>query len=75
MAALYDGWRCLGSANFDDFSLRVNKELNIATTEPSTLQGFLDQVLLPDLNKSVELKEPFPQKWSDYLMELLADHL
>jgi len=73
--ALYDGWLCLGSANFDDLSLRVNKELNVATTDPTAVQEFLDQVLLPDFNKSVELKEPFPQKWSDYLMELLADHL
>jgi len=73
--ALYDGWLCLGSANFDDLSLRVNKELNIATGDPVAVQQFLDQVLLPDLNKSVELKAPFPQKWSDYLMELMADHL
>jgi len=73
--ALYDGWLCLGSANFDDLSLRVNKELNIATANPAAIQAFLDQVLLPDFNKSVELKEPFPQKWSDYLMELMADHL
>jgi cardiolipin synthase len=73
--ALYDGWLCLGSANFDDLSLRVNKELNIATADPTTVQAFLDQVLLPDFNKSVELKEPFPQKWTDYLMELMADHL
>lgn len=73
--ALYDGWLCLGSANFDDLSLRVNKELNIATSDPATVQKFLNQVLLPDLEKSVELKEPIPQKWSDFLMELMADHL
>ena len=73
--ALYDGWLCLGSANFDDLSLRVNKELNIATSDPVAVQEFLDQVLLPDFKKSVELKESIPQKWSDYLMELMADHL
>lgn len=73
--ALYDGWLCLGSANFDDLSLRVNKELNIATTDADAVQRFLDKVLLPDLEKSVELRQPFPKKWSDYLMELMADHL
>ncbi len=73
--ALYDGWLCLGSANFDDLSLRVNKELNIATNDPAAVDGFLTQVLLPDLENSVELKEPIPKKWSDYLMELMADHL
>jgi cardiolipin synthase len=73
--AIYDGWLCLGSANFDDLSLRVNKELNIATADPVAVQEFLDKVLLPDFETSVELKEPIPQKWSDYLMELMADHL
>lgn len=73
--ALYDGWLCLGSANFDDLSLRVNKELNIATAHPTAVQEFLEQVLLPDIDKSVELKKPFPPKWSDYLMELMADYL
>jgi cardiolipin synthase len=73
--AVYDGWLCLGSANFDDLSLRVNRELNIATSDPDAVQGFIDEVLQPDIDMSVELTEPFPKNWSDYLMELLADHL
>ena len=73
--AVYDGWVCLGSANFDQLSLRVNKELNIATSDPEAVQGFLDEVMYPDFKKSVELKEPLPEKWSDFLMETLADQL
>ena len=73
--AIYDGWVCLGSSNFDRLSLRVNKELNIATSHPEAVQGFLDQIMYPDLQKSVELKAPLPEKWSDFLMEIVADQL
>lgn len=73
--AIYDGWICLGSANFDQLSLRINKELNIATSSPVAVQGFLDMVMLPDFKKSVELKEQLPKKWSDFLMEMIADQL
>jgi phosphatidylserine/phosphatidylglycerophosphate/cardiolipin synthase-like enzyme len=73
--AIYDDWICLGSANFDQLSLRMNKELNIATSSPTAVAEFMDQVLLPDFNKSVELKEPLPEKWSDFLMEMIADQL
>jgi cardiolipin synthase len=73
--AVYDGWICLGSANFDALSLRMNNELNIATSDPAAVQAFIDEVIAPDLEKSVELKEPLPEKWSDVLMEMIADHL
>ena len=73
--AVYDGWICLGSANFDQLSLRMNKELNIATSDPAAVQEFLDRVILPDFEKSVELTQPLPSKWSDYLLELIADQL
>ncbi len=73
--AIYDGWICLGSANFDQLSLRMNKELDIATSSPVAVQGFLDMVMLPDFEKSVELKEQLPKKWSDFLMETIADQL
>jgi phosphatidylserine/phosphatidylglycerophosphate/cardiolipin synthase-like enzyme len=74
-AAIYDDWACLGSANWDRWSFYLNKELNIATSDPAAVQAFMDEVLAPDFDKSVELKQPLPEKWSDVLMEMLADHL
>ena len=37
-AAIYDGWACLGSANFTKMSLRVGQELDIAFSDPATVQ-------------------------------------
>lgn len=73
--AIYDNWVCLGSANFDQLSLRVNKELNIATSDSRAVEGFLQHLMYPDFEKSVELTEPLPEKWSDRLLETLADQL
>jgi len=74
-AAIYDGWACLGSANFDRLSLRLNKETNIATSHPTAVEALVGQVFDPDFERAVELTEPLPAGWFDYLKEQLADHL
>jgi len=74
-AALYDGWVCLGSANFDRLSLRLNKETNIATSHPEAVTELVDRVFSPDFERSLELTEPLPAGWLDYLKEQIADHL
>jgi cardiolipin synthase len=74
-AAVYDGWACLGSANLDRLSLRTNHEMNLATSHAPAVDNLLTQVFLVDMEKSVELQEPLPGNWSDYLAELLADSL
>ena len=74
-AAVYDGWTCLGSANLDRLSLRTNHEMNLATSHAAAVDDLLAQVFIPDMEKSVELEEPLPGNWSDYLAELLADSL
>jgi cardiolipin synthase len=74
-AAVYDGWACLGSANWDKLSFRTNKELNIATSHGPYVDALLERVFAPDFAASVELTEPFPVRWSDQLMEIVADYL
>ena len=73
--AIYDGWACLGSANFDALSLQVNQELNIATSHPPFVEKLLRQVFLTDMENSVELTEPFPSEWYDFLTDLIGDML
>ncbi len=74
-AAVYDGWACMGSANWDKLSFRTNKELNIATSHAPYVDALLEQVFVPDFASSVELTEPFPVRWSDHLMEIVADYM
>jgi cardiolipin synthase len=74
-AAVIDGWACLGSANWDKLSFRTNKELNIATSHPEYVENLRRQVFRPDFEQSVELTEPFPERWSDRLAEVISDYL
>ncbi|HSN51179.1 MAG TPA: phosphatidylserine/phosphatidylglycerophosphate/cardiolipin synthase family protein [Woeseiaceae bacterium] len=74
-AAVYDGWACMGSANWDKLSFRTNKELNIATAHRPYVDALLETVFVPDFAMSPELTEPFPVRWSDHLMEIVADYL
>jgi len=74
-AAVYDGWACLGSANFDTLSLEVNRELNVATSHAPAVEELVRRVFLADMEKSVELTQPFPSKWSDFLTGLIAERM
>lgn len=74
-AAVFDGWACLGSANWDKLSFRVNKELNLATSHPETVEELLNRVFEVDFAKSAELTEPFPERWTDHLVEIVADYV
>ena len=74
-AAIFDGWACIGSANFDKLSLEVNKELNLATSNPDTVDALLDQVFIPDLMRSREITEPVPLTLTARLAEIAVDEL
>ncbi|HSD70055.1 MAG TPA: phosphatidylserine/phosphatidylglycerophosphate/cardiolipin synthase family protein [Woeseiaceae bacterium] len=74
-AAIFDGWACVGSANFDKLSLEVNKELNLATSEPSVVNELLERVFLPDMAVSTEIDEPLEVTMQAQLFEFAADEL
>jgi cardiolipin synthase A/B len=74
-AAIYDGWACVGSANLDRLSLRINQEINIATSEPRAVEELMKELFEPDFDKSRELTEPFPQQWNDSLIEMFGDYV
>jgi len=64
-----------GLCQLDKLSFRTNKELNIATSHPEYVDELLRRVFEADFEKSVELTEPFPERWSDHLVEVVADYL
>ena len=73
--SVFDGWVCLGSANWDKWSLAINKELNLATSHPAAVQDLVVLVFEPDMQISPELTEPFPERWSDHLLEFMGDYI
>ena len=74
-AAIFDGWACVGSANFDKLSLKINKELNLATSHPETVNALIDRVFVPDLMMSREILEPVDVAPATYLAEIMVDEL
>jgi cardiolipin synthase len=74
-AAIYDGWVCVGSANFDRLSLHLNRELNISSSDPEVAEQLLERLFEPDFRSSPELTEPIPERWVDHLVEIVADYI
>jgi len=74
-AAVYDGWACLGSANFDKISLHINQEINFGTSHPETVQELVDRVFIPDFATSRELEKPIPLRWTHRIAEVIADEV
>jgi len=74
-AAVFDGWACLGSANWDKWSLAINKELNLATSHTEAVDRLIQLVFEPDFERSPELTEQFPERWSDFLLEFIGDYI
>jgi cardiolipin synthase A/B len=72
-AAVYDGWACLGTANFDKLSLQINRELNVGTSHPETVKHILETLFEADIRVSTEVTEPIPLDFEDHLWELIAD--
>jgi cardiolipin synthase len=74
-AAIFDGWASVGSANLDRLSLKINREINIATSEADAVNALMEKLFRPDFEKSTELAQPFPSRWTDYLIELFGDYV
>ena len=74
-AAIYDGWASVGSANFDKLSLKVNKELNIATSHPATVKALLQRVFIPDLMLSREVRKPYTLTFGNKFAEIAVDEV
>jgi cardiolipin synthase len=74
-AALYDGWACLGSANFDKLSLRVNREANVATADPAFVERLRRELFEVDFARSREIGEPPTAGWGTYITAYVAGQL
>lgn len=68
-ALLVDGWACLGSANLDHFSLRINQEENIATSDPTFSEELKHDLFEEDFAHSYKLTKPISVDWTDFLAD------
>jgi cardiolipin synthase len=74
-AAIYDGWACLGSANFNKMSLRVGQELDVAFSDPAAVQRLKRDLFDADFKRSRELTKPVPLDWFDSFVKAFANEL
>ena len=61
------------SASLDQLSLRVNEELNLATSHRATVAVWEARLFVPDFAVSTELTTPLPKDLSYRLVVFLAD--
>ncbi len=74
-AALYDGWACVGSANFDKLSMRVNRETNVATSDPVFAGRLRQELFEADFARSRELVKVPSTGWGTYISAYVAGQL
>ncbi|NIS73767.1 MAG: hypothetical protein GTO08_00475 [Deltaproteobacteria bacterium] len=72
-AAIYDGWACLGSANLNLLSMRLNQEINIGISDRETVNRLKRELFEADFNRSVELTDTRDVKLSHYISEAILD--
>ncbi len=78
-AAIYDGWACVGSANYDRLSLRANREFNIGYSDPAAVSTLRRDLFLKDMARGFEVKsapdETFGSRVTDGLLQLFTGQL
>jgi cardiolipin synthase len=72
-AAIYDGWACLGSANLDKMSLRVSQELDVAFSDPTTVNRLKQDLFETDFRRAREIKDQTQMNWYDSFIKAFAD--
>ena len=73
--AICDGWAMYGSANCDTLSLRINREVNLAVSEPHAVAKFEQAVFEPDLRRSELLNLAEAERRGSILFEAVSDQL
>ena len=74
-AAIYDGWACVGSANFDKLSFQVNKETNLGSSDPAFVRDLIAKVFDPDFAAAAELQELLPAGSKNTFASIVASQL
>ncbi|MGB2578894.1 phosphatidylserine/phosphatidylglycerophosphate/cardiolipin synthase-like enzyme [Elusimicrobium simillimum] len=71
-AAIYDGWACVGSANFDKYSLFVNGEMSLGVDDPKFVEELNERLFQKDFAVSQEITEPLELTSQDYFLAAIS---
>ena len=74
-AMVVDGWACVGSANMDTLSLRINEEINIAFSDKKTVDKLVQDLFRQDMRQSKKLTKEDARDWHNPLVEGMAGQL
>ncbi len=74
-ATLCDDWATYGSANYDTLSLRMNLELNVATSDPRIVSALARRVFEKDFRDSRRLTAAEAKAEGGPFIEFLGDQL
>ncbi len=70
-----DDWACVGSANLDTLSMRINRELSLAFAGRAEIQELERMIFLPDFRKSKRIRLAETQTLASGIAETIADQL
>ena len=70
-----DDWGCVGSANFDTLSMRINRELNLAFSHKASVAELEKKVFQPDFKRSRKIRLTETKSAADGFAETIADQL
>lgn len=70
-----DDWACVGSANLDTLSMRINRELNLAFSDTKAVRALEKAVFTPDFRDSREISLSETNSALSILAEAIADQL
>ncbi|MFN2378203.1 MAG: phosphatidylserine/phosphatidylglycerophosphate/cardiolipin synthase family protein [Candidatus Binatia bacterium] len=74
-AMISDDWVMFGSANYDTLSMRINRELNLATSDPRTVDAIANQVFIPDFGQSHPLTLEHLKEEKGAVADVIGDQL
>lgn len=74
-AIVVDDWACVGSANFDALSFKINEEINIAFSDPIAVNKLVRDLFLKDFQAAKLLRRRDVKDWGNLVLENVADQL
>jgi len=73
-AGIFDDWATVGSANYNNISLVLSQEMNIAFDDKKTIEILKKQLFESDFAVSEELTEEIPATWTDRASKRIANY-